>query len=255
MHRLAATPDHPTRHTQRSTAISATTTPPAVADPAVAPSPAVTRWTAVAFAASGLLWALFPLLRPWADTVPVPSDDLAAAWASDAWIIAHLFGIAALGLLVPALLGLRSLLAVRPGARGVVLLTWATALAWVGVAGASLYYGAEMFGIRTFAEASLRRGDASLLDEVQVLRDQPMAVVLFGVGLLLVAVAGVLASLALFRARMPWAWTGVVFAAGLVLVLPQFFTTPAMRTAHGVLFGVGCLRVAFAVTRIRARTR
>jgi hypothetical protein len=184
--------------------MSITSTPPAVAiaDPTRAPSPAVARWTAVAFAAAGVLWALFPLLRPWADKLPVPSDDLAAAWASDAWIFAHLVGIASLGLLAPALLGLRRLLAAT-GGRGGTLLTWATALAWIGAAGASLYYGAEMFGVRTFAEASQRRGDASLLDEVQVLREQPIAVVLFGVGLLLIAAAGVLAAIAMFRARVP----------------------------------------------------
>lgn len=237
--------------------MSATSTRPAVAVAVQTASPtqAVARWTAAAFAAAGVLWALFPLLRPWADNVPASSADLAPAWASDAWVVSHLLGIAALGLLVPALLGLRHLLATGPDDRGATLLTWAAALAWIGAAGASLYFGAEMFGIRTFAEASLRRGDASLLDEVQVLRDQPMAVVLFGVGLLLIAAAGVLASIALFRAGLPWAWTGVVFATGLVLVLPQFFTPPAMRTAHGVLFGVGCLLVAFAVTRLRTRTR
>jgi len=237
--------------------MSATTTTPAVAvaDPTRAPSPAVARWTAVAFAAAGVLWALFPLLRPWADKLPVSSDDVAAAWASDAWIFSHLAGIAALGLLAPALLGLRRLLAAAHGGRGATLLTWATALAWIGAAGASLYYGAEIFGIRTFAETALERDDASLLDEVQILREQPMAVLLFGVGLLFVAAAGVLAAVALFRAGTPWAWTGVVFAAGLVLVLPQFFTPPAMRTAHGVLFGVGCLLVAVAVTRLRARNR
>ena len=228
-------------------------TPHTVADPTLTPSPVVARWTAVAFAAAGVLWALFPLLRPWADKVP-SSGDLADAWASDAWVFAHLAGIAALGLLAPALLGLRRLLAGQ-GGRGATLLTWATALAWVGAFGASLLYGAEMFGIRTFAEASLRRGDASLLDEVQVLREQPVSVLLFGVGLLLIAAAGVLASIALFRARTRWAWTGVVFAAGLVLVLPQFFTPPAMRTAHGVLFGIGCLLVAFAVTRLGSRAR
>jgi hypothetical protein len=234
-----------------------TSTPPtpAVTSPSGAPSRAVARLTAVAFAAAGLLWALFPFLRPWADKVTPAPDGLAAAWASDAWVVAHLCGIAALGLLAPALLGLRSLLAARPGGRGATLLTRATALAWIGAAGASLLYGAEMFGIRTVAEASLRRGDATLLDEVEVLREQPMSVLLFGVGLLLVGAAGVLAAIALVRARVPWAWTGVVFAAGLVLVLPQFFGSPAMRTAHGVLFGVGCLLVAFTVSRLGARVR
>jgi hypothetical protein len=237
--------------------MSATSTPPAVigADPTLAASPAVARWTALAFAAAGVLWALFPLLRPWADKLSASPDVVAAAWASDAWVVSHLFGITALGLLAPALLGLRQLVAAAPGGRGATLLGWSTALAWLGAAGASLYYGAEIFGIRTLAEASIGRGAANLLDEVEMLREQPMAVALFGVGLLIVAASGVLAAIALFRARLPWAWTGVVFAAGLVLVLPQFFTPPEMRTAHGVLFGAGCLLVAVVVTRLSARSR
>ncbi|MBM7505643.1 hypothetical protein ACFPER_00905 [Agromyces aurantiacus] len=219
------------------------------------PSTTMARWTATAFAAAGVLWMLFPLLRPWADkALPVP-PDLAAAWASDAWVVAHLCGIAALGLLAPALLGLRSVLAARPGGRGSAPAGWATGFAWVGAAGASLYYGAEIFGIRTVAEAALRRGDASLLDEVLVLREQPVAVVLFGVGLLLVGAAGVLAAVALLRARVPWAWAGLVFAAGLALVLPQFFGGPELRIAHGILFGLGCLVVAVAVGRLGTRAR
>ncbi|WP_169053893.1 hypothetical protein [Agromyces sp. H66] len=235
--------------------MSTTSTPSAVAAPTRVPSPAVVRWTAAAFAAAGVLWALFPLLRPWADKATVSSDELATAWASDAWVFSHLAGITALGLLAPALLGLRRLVADTSDTRGATLLTWATALAWIGAAGASLYYGAEIFGVRTLAEASLRRGDATFLEEVQALREQPVAVVLFGVGLLLVAAAGVLTAIALIRARVPWAWTGVVLAVGLVLVLPQFFTPPAIRIVHGVIFGLGYLLVAFAVTRLGARSR
>ena len=238
--------------------MSATRTPPAVhavAGTTSTVSPVIARWTALAFAAAGVLWTLFPLLRPWADKVPVSSDVLAAAWASDAWVFSHLAGITALGLLAPALLGLRNIIAARPGGRGAAMLGWSSALAWVGAACASLYYGAEIFGIRTFAETALQRGDATLLDEVLALREQPVAVLLFGVGLLFVAAAGVLAAIALFLARAPWAWAGVVFAAGLVLVLPQFFTEPAGRIAHSVLFGVGCLLVAVVVTRVSARSR
>lgn len=53
------------------------------------------------------------------------------------------------------------------------------------------------------------------------------------------------------------AWIGAAGASlyGLVLVLPQFFLGPEVRIAHGVLFGVGCLAVAFAVTRYRRRTQ
>jgi hypothetical protein len=40
---------------------------------------------------------------------------------------------------------------------------------------------------------------------------------------------------------------GVVFAAGAVLYLPQFFADPALRIAHGVLLAIGCLVLATRV--------
>lgn len=35
----------------------------------------------------------------------------------------------------------------------------------------------------------------------------------------------------------------------MVLFLPQFFLSPALRIAHGVLLGVGCVLLAVAVRR------
>jgi hypothetical protein len=41
----------------------------------------------VSFAAAGVLFLLYPALRPWSDTSP---DTAASAFASPAWIAAHL---------------------------------------------------------------------------------------------------------------------------------------------------------------------
>ncbi|MDR7383993.1 hypothetical protein [Promicromonospora iranensis] len=213
------------------------------------------RWTPAAFVTAGLVFLLFPLLRPWPDETAA-TTELATAFASDRWVVAHLFGILGLGLLAPALLGLRTILAqagpaddggagTGPGA-GVGTATWALVTAWVGAGCAALYFGAEIFGIRTIAEAALRDDDLGLLADVEVLRMQPWAVTLFAAGLLLLAVAGVLVAVALWRSGARPRWAGVPLAAGLVLLLPQFFGGPELRITHGVLVAAGCVLVAVA---------
>ncbi|MFF2451635.1 hypothetical protein [Isoptericola sp. NPDC058082] len=237
-----------------------TTSSPAVrtttSDPALAPARTarVVAWTATGAVAAGVLLLLFPVLRPWPDE-SVPTLALAQAFASDRWVLAHLCGIAGLGLLAPTFLGLRALLRAgsapgsAPGARAA---TAAVATAWAGAALSSLYFGAEIFGIRTIAQAALRTDDPALLADVEVLRLQPAAMTLFGVGLALVAAAGVLAAVALWRGGGRPRWVGVPLAAGLLLYLPQFFGTPAARVGHGVLVAAGLLLVAWAVRRSTA---
>jgi hypothetical protein len=219
------------------------------------------RWTRVAFVAAGLTFLLFPLLRPWPDET-VATINLATAFASDRWVVAHLFGILGLALVAPAFLGLRTVLTqagpaddgdragVRPGAGAA---TWALVTAWTGAGLAALYFGAEIFGIRTIAEAALRDGDLGLLADIEVLRMQPWAVTLFAAGLLLLAVSGVLAGVALWRAGARLRWAGIPLAIALVLVLPQFFGGPELRITHGFLFAAGCVLVAAAVRPRTAR--
>ena len=223
----------------------------------------VVRWTRIAFVTAGFSFLLFPVLRPWPDE-SVATTDLAVAFASDRWVLSHLCGILGLALLAPALLGLRTVLARRgapddggagPGGRaGVGSATWALIAAWVGAGLASLSFGAEIFGLRTIAEAALRENDLGLLADVEVLRMQPGAVALFGVGLLLLAVSGVLVAVALWRAGGRPRWAGVPLALGLVLLLPQFFGGPGLRITHGFLVAAGCLLVAVAA-RSRAGRR
>lgn len=214
---------------------------------AAAPARGTVAWTAAGAVSAAVLLLLFPVLRPWPDET-APSLALAEAFASDRWVLAHLCGIAGLGLLAPTFLGLRAPLRGRSGARAA---TAAVVTAWVGAALCSLYFGAEIFGIRTIAQAALRTQDPALLSDVDVLREQPAAMTLFGLGLALVAAAGVLAAVALWRAGRP-RWVGVPLAAGLLLYLPQFFGTPAVRVGHGVLVAAGLLLLAWAVRRAPA---
>ncbi|MGF0117853.1 hypothetical protein ACQFYA_16275 [Promicromonospora sp. Marseille-Q5078] len=237
----------------------ATTTPAATHRAGTRPpSPAAdalrrtVRWTTAGAIASGSLLLLFPALRPWPDEA-VATLALAEAFASDRWVVAHLCGIAGLGLLAPTFLGLRSVLRARhasaghaPGGRAA---TAAVATAWAGAGACALYFGAEIFGIRTIAEAALRADDPALLADVDVLREQPAAMTVFGLGLALVAAAGLLAAGALWRGGVRPRWSGVPLAAGLVLYLPQFFGTPAVRVGHGVLVALGLALVAWALAR------
>ncbi|WP_166850062.1 hypothetical protein [Isoptericola sp. BMS4] len=208
------------------------------------------RWTSLGAVAAAFALLLFPVLRPWPDE-SVPSLALAAEFASDRWVLAHLCGIAGLWLLAPTFLGLRALLGGRaaPGARaaGAAVVT-----AWAGTVLCTLYYGAEAFGIHTIARASLRAGNPSLLADVDALRDQPAALALFGVGLALVAASGVLVAVAMWRGGTVPRWSGVPLAASLVLYLPQFFGGPGLRVAHGLLACLGLVLVASAAARLPA---
>lgn len=172
----------------------------------------------------------------------------AQAVGSTAWLVAHLLAIVSFILLGLGLLFLRDLARDRPGAGA------ATAACVLGLVGAGLvlpYYGAEVFGLHAIAGRALADGGTALLPLFDTVRYHPAAATLFVAGLLALAAAGVAAFLALSRSGLTARWVPVPLAAGLVLVLPQFFGPPSLRIAHGVLIGVGALLVAFALVRPR----
>ncbi|WP_426309369.1 hypothetical protein [Cellulosimicrobium sp. E-16] len=207
------------------------------------------RLTAAALVAAGAGFVLFPVLRPWPDEAR-PTAELAAAFASDRWVVAHLCGILAIGLLAPALLGLRSTVAARAPRRTADLLASATGLVWAGGFLAALFFGAEMFGIQAIASAATSTSDPAatgFLDVVTDLRAGSLAVTLFGAGLILLAAGGLLAAVAL-RGVARW-WFTLPFTLGLVLLLPQFWGSPGLRVAHGVLLGAGCVLLAVVALR------
>ena len=95
------------------------------------------RMAAVALVVAGVCFLLYPTIRPFAD-----EDSLAGAeaFASDAWVIAHLLAVVAFILFALGWLGLAQRLQTRL-ARSSVLVSW------IGVALTLSYYGAEVFGL------------------------------------------------------------------------------------------------------------
>lgn len=201
------------------------------------------RTGAVLLAVAGALFLAFPLLRPW---VPedVATPELAAAFASGRWIAAHLCGAAGFWLLPAAFLALRGRL---DGTRGRAPSSGAVVTSWLGAGLVLPYFGAEIFGVHAIARDVVTTGALDFLPTIDAVRTQPVAMTLFGAGLLLVGASGVLAAVAAWRGGLAPRWVGIPLAAGLVLYLPQFFTPPAGRIAHGVLLAVGCWLVAWSL--------
>lgn len=195
----------------------------------------------LALTVAGALFVLYPAVRPYADETTIAG---ARAFASLAWVIAHLAAVAGFILLPLGLLALRTTLAPRPkvtSAGAAFLLTW------VGVGLTLPYYGAEVFSLNALGDRMARTGDASLLDLVEAIRLGLVQATIFAAGLLLIAAGTVLAAVAVWRSGTMPRWGGVPLAAGSILFVPQFFAPPPLRIAHGVLIGVGCLALATAL--------
>ncbi|WP_188196310.1 hypothetical protein [Nonomuraea sp. SYSU D8015] len=192
------------------------------------------RLTSAAFAACGILFLLYPAIRPWGDD--------AAAMASTAWVAGHaaaMFGFVLLGL---AVLGLHRLLGDRLSVRAAVM-------TWIGAGLTLPYYGAEDFGLNVIAQRSLRDGAPALMELAEQFRYGPVALTMFASGLLLLAAGTIMAAVAVWRSGTLPRWSGTALALGFALFIPQFFGPYPLRIAHGALIMIGGLWLAVAVTR------
>ena len=172
----------------------------------------------------GVMFAAYPALRPYSDEVGSAGAD---AFASSSWVLSHTFamlGFVALGLTV-LYGGRRSDLAV--------------VTTWIGVGLVLPYYGAETFALHALGVDAVQNANPGLIDLADPIRYSLVQSVMFGLGLVLIAVG-----LVAFALRNRYA---EVLAAGFVLFLPQFYTPPAVRIAHGVLIAVGAILAARAV--------
>lgn len=180
---------------------------------------------------AGALMAVYLLLRPYGDADGGDTLAAAEAFSSPLWIVSHLAGAASLVVLA----ALWSLLTTSP-------------LRWAGPVGAALvlpYYGAEAFALHEIGSRALE-GDPGALDLVPAVRDNPTAMALFAVGLIALAVAGVVAALSWRRLHQPGrvAVAFIPLAVIATLFLPQFFLPPAGRMAYGLAFAVAAVYAA-----------
>jgi hypothetical protein len=177
--------------------------------------------------AAGALFVAYPVVRPYSSEVGLAG---AQAFGSGRWVLAHTLAMLAFGCLAAGVF------AFTPDrmARSTVL---------VGVGLVLPYYGAETFGLHALGVAALKGNDGTLTGISDLVRNNPVALVMFGLGLIALAACGIR------LARLGWshAKLGSALAAiGLVTYLPQFFGPPWMRIAHGILLAVGLVLLALS---------
>ena len=198
------------------------------------------RLGALALAVAGVLFVLYPAIRPYSDEMSLQE---AAAFASNAWIVAHVLAMLGFVLVGLGLLALYRTLRDTP-AEGLALLTLVAS--WIGIGLTLPYYGAEAFGLHVLGQEAIRQDSAAMLVLADDVRYGP-GIYLFGAGLLLLGIGAILAAVAVWRSGALPRWSGILFGLAFALYIPQFFTSPPIRVAHGLLVTAGCVWLAFSI--------
>ncbi len=105
------------------------------------------------------------------------------------------------------------------------------------------FYGGEAFGLHAMGQEAIRQHSVALVSLANVVRSGPGLVMIL-VGLLLLAIGAVMVAIAAWRSGRYPKWSGIPFALGFGLYIPQFLGTQPIRVAHGLLVAAGCLWVA-----------
>lgn len=198
---------------------------------------------ALSLIVSGILFILYPVLRPFSDESTLQGAE---AFASTAWVLSHVLAVVAFILLALGLLGLHSTFQKTTVER---LASLALILIWIGVGFTLPYYGAEIFALHAIGQEAVKQQSAALLPLVDAVRFSGPAVVMFAAGLLLLAVGPILVAIAVWRSGMLSRWSVLSFALGFALYIPQFFGSQPIRVAHGLMVALGCIWVALSMVR------
>lgn len=204
------------------------------------------RLGATALAVAAILFVLYPAIRPFSDETGLQG---AAAFATDAWTVAHMLAMVGFILLTLGLVGLYGAL----HKTGVERLAFSALI--VGLVGVGLtlpYYGGEAFGLHAIGQAAISRHDVTLMKVVENVRTGPQ-LLMFSLGLLLIGVSAVMVAVGVWKSRFLPKWSGVPFAVAFALYIPQFFGTQPIRVAHGLLVAGGCLWLAASLWQSSAR--
>lgn len=204
-----------------------------------------TLLAALSLAVAGACFFAYPAIRPYTDEASLAG---AGAFASPAWLLSHTLAMVGFILLVLGLLGLYGRLhetKAEPRAIAALVLTW------VGVGLTLPYYGAETFALAAVGREAIEQNSVDLLLTLTDAIRFGEGVWLFGAGLLALAAGAILFAAAIWRSGILARWSGIPLALGFALFLPQFFTPPAVRIAHGLLVMVGCWLVAWSMIKRR----
>ncbi len=205
------------------------------------------RLGAGCLAASAVLLALFPLVRPFSDESQVPLE-VAKTFASTSWVLSHVLAGVAFIMLPLGLFGLYICVnqtnVERRAVQGLVL-------TWIGVGLLLPVLGVEAFALRVIGQEAVQMNNTNLLALASSVRFGPGAIFLFS-GLGLVAVGAIMFAFAVWKCGILPKWSGVVFAIGLALFFPLF--PQIIRVVDGLLIGVGGVWIARGMTQPKAQS-
>lgn len=196
------------------------------------------RLTSACFAVAGLLFVLYPAIRPFSDE---SSLQAAAAYASTAWVVSHSLAIVAFVVLVLGMFGVYLLLQQAAVER---LALVALVLSWVGVGLTLPFYGAEVFGLHAIGMEALRQNNAGLVALAGSVRGEP-GIWFIITGLIALGVGMIVFAIAIWRSGVLTRWIGIPLAAGFALYIPQYTAPQWVRVAHGFVITLGCALVAW----------
>jgi hypothetical protein len=200
------------------------------------------RFSALSLGISGILFVLYPAIRPFSDEA---SLEGAAAFASTEWLVAHILAIVAFTLLPIGLLGLYISLqdtALKP------LMYSAFVFCLVGIGLTLPFYGGETYGLHAIGLEAINQKAADLVSLANVVRSGT-GLIMFLIGLLVLATASIIVAITIWRSGRYQKWSGIPFAVGMTLYIPQFFGGQPLRLAHGLLVTLGCLWIAVGLWR------
>jgi hypothetical protein len=191
------------------------------------------RWTSACFAASGLLFVLYPAIRPFSSEKSLQG---AIAFGSTAWVVAHSLAIVAFILLILGLFGLYLRLQQGPAE---TLALAGLVVSWIGVGLTLPFYGAEVFGLHAIGQAALKQNDPGLVSLSDDVRGEP-GIWFILIGLILLGAGIVIVAAAIWRSGSMIRWAGIPLAIGFALYIPQYTAQQSLRVAHGLLIAIAC---------------
>ena len=208
----------------------------------------LTRLSSGSFALAGLLFVLYPAIRPFSDESSLQG---AAAFGSTAWIVAHSLAVVAFTLLVLGLFGVYLLFQPTAAERPALI---ALVLSWIGVGLTLPFYGAEVFGLHAIGQAATKQNNPALVSLSGDVRGEP-GIWFIVIGLVLLEVGLTVFAFAIWRSGILLKWTGIPLAAGFALYLPQYTADQPLRVAHGFWITLSCGLVAWNLLVSRPSSR
>lgn len=204
---------------------------------------AVRLWlTSLAFAVAGLLFVMYPAVRPFSSETGLAG---ATAFGSTAWVVAHSFAIVGFVLLVLGLFGIY--LRLQPTSTERLALI-GLFLSWIGVGLVLPFYGAEVFGLHAVGQEALKQNNGALVSIANSVRGEP-GIWFILIGLSLLGVGVIVNAIAMWRSGIFSKWIGIPIAVGFALYIPQYGAPQFLRVAHGLLITVGCVLIAWDLVR------